>query len=90
MKRLSATVMAKELSALEHTEEGPEITEGDVAILEFLAASELIERDLWQQYNELGRGTAALFQTWPDKVGNAPTVLWSFRTTTLQPFKART
>jgi hypothetical protein len=30
---LSATVMAKELSALEPPKEGPEITEGDVAIL---------------------------------------------------------
>ena len=27
---------------------------GDVAILRFLAAAELIETDLWQQYNELG------------------------------------
>jgi hypothetical protein len=38
--------------------EGPAITEGDVAILQFLAAAELIESDLWQQYNELG-GVAA-------------------------------
>jgi hypothetical protein len=30
------------------------LTEGDVAILRFLAAFELIESDLWQQYNELG------------------------------------
>jgi Ferritin-like domain len=30
------------------------ITGGDVAILRFLAAAELIETDLWQQYNELG------------------------------------
>jgi hypothetical protein len=30
------------------------ITSGDVAILRFLAAVELIESDLWQQYNELG------------------------------------
>jgi len=56
---LSSTVMAKELSALEPREEGPEITEGDVAILQFLAAAELIERDLWQQYNELGGVDAA-------------------------------
>lgn len=27
---------------------------GDVAILQLLAAAELIEADLWQQYNELG------------------------------------
>jgi Ferritin-like domain len=30
------------------------ISDGDVAILRFLAAAELIETDLWQQYNELG------------------------------------
>src|SRR5947209_3632822 len=30
------------------------LTTGDVAILRFLAAEELIETDLWQQYNELG------------------------------------
>ncbi len=30
------------------------ITRGDAAILRFLAAVELIESDLWQQYNELG------------------------------------
>jgi hypothetical protein len=30
------------------------LTQGDVAILRFLAAVEIIESDLWQQYNELG------------------------------------
>jgi hypothetical protein len=30
------------------------ITQGDIAILRFLAAAEIIESDLWQQYNELG------------------------------------
>jgi hypothetical protein len=30
------------------------ITKGDIAILRFLAAAELIEFDLWEQYNELG------------------------------------
>ena len=31
-----------------------DITHGDIAILRFLAAAEIIETDLWQQYNELG------------------------------------
>ncbi|HET8668993.1 MAG TPA: ferritin-like domain-containing protein [Terriglobales bacterium] len=40
-------------------EEGPEersgrLTKGDAAILRFLAAAEILETDLWQQYNELG------------------------------------
>jgi len=30
------------------------ITQGDIAILRWLAAAEIIETDLWQQYNELG------------------------------------
>jgi hypothetical protein len=29
------------------------LTQGDVAILRFLAAAEILETDLWQQYNEL-------------------------------------
>jgi hypothetical protein len=31
-----------------------ELSSGDAAILRFLAAAEIIETDLWQQYNELG------------------------------------
>ncbi len=30
------------------------LTSGDVAILRFLSAAEILETDLWQQYNELG------------------------------------
>jgi rubrerythrin len=30
------------------------LTKGDTAILRFLAAAEILETDLWQQYNELG------------------------------------
>ena len=30
------------------------LTSGDAAILRFLAAAEILETDLWQQYNELG------------------------------------
>jgi Ferritin-like domain len=33
---------------------GSGLTKGDVAILQFLAAAELIESDLWSQYAELG------------------------------------
>ena len=31
----------------------PALTQGDAAILRFLAAAEILETDLWQQYNEL-------------------------------------
>jgi hypothetical protein len=37
-----------------HGAASPAITKGDVAILRFLAAVEILETDLWQQYNELG------------------------------------
>jgi Ferritin-like domain len=40
------------LPALADTGSG--ISEGDAAILRFLSAMEIIETDLWQQYNELG------------------------------------
>lgn len=43
---LTATAEASQRSII--------ITVGDVAILRFLAAAELLETDLWQQYNELG------------------------------------
>ena len=35
------------------------MTRGDVAILRFLAAAEILETDLWQQYNELAGVNAA-------------------------------
>jgi hypothetical protein len=41
-------------------ETGPTVvTQGDIAILRFLAAAELIEQDLWQQYTELADGNPA-------------------------------
>src|SRR6202011_662069 len=40
------------LPALAKTSSG--ISAGDAAILRFLAAAEILESDLWQQYNELG------------------------------------
>ena len=45
------------LSAADSTvqpNKGRKLERGDVAILQFLAAAELIEADLWQQYAELG------------------------------------
>jgi len=38
----------------EHEERHGRLTRGDAAILRFLAAAEIIESDLWVQYNELG------------------------------------
>jgi len=45
-------------SAFGRDEEGGSLSKGDAAILQLLLAAEIIEKDLWQQYNELG-GVAA-------------------------------
>jgi hypothetical protein len=54
---------------------GGGITKGDVAILQFLAAVELIESDLWVQYNELGGvagGNAAYMAALSNLDGDMP------------------
>jgi hypothetical protein len=49
---VGAGFISKGLTALGADHDGG-ISEGDAAILRFLAAAEIIETDLWQQYNEL-------------------------------------
>ena len=48
------------------------LTRGDVAILQLLAAAEIIEADLWQQYNELGGADAPTTSEIPDTLLPAP------------------
>jgi hypothetical protein len=50
----AAAIPAGGLLATDAMAEGSTLTNGDAAILRFLAAAEIIETDLWQQYNELG------------------------------------
>jgi Ferritin-like domain len=50
---IGAGLLANGLPAFAEAESGS-LTPGDVAILRFLAAIEILETDLWQQYNELG------------------------------------
>ncbi len=50
---IGAGLMADRLPAYAAAESGG-LTPGDAAILRFLAAAEILETDLWQQYNELG------------------------------------
>ena len=50
---VGATLLAGGLPAFAKEESGG-ITTGDIAILRFLSAAEILETDLWQQYNELG------------------------------------
>jgi hypothetical protein len=55
---VGASVLGSALPALASEPSNAVITKGDIAILQFLAAAELIETDLWQQYAELGGVTA--------------------------------
>jgi hypothetical protein len=50
---IGAGLLANGVPAFAEEESGG-LTKGDAAILRFLAAIEIIETDLWQQYNELG------------------------------------
>jgi hypothetical protein len=49
----AGALMGKQLSA-QTTRGSRRLSKGDAALLRFAAAVELIEADLWQQYNELG------------------------------------
>jgi len=52
---VGAGILSSGLAALgETSKKGKGITKGDVAILRFLAAAEILESDLWEQYTELG------------------------------------
>jgi hypothetical protein len=50
---MGAGLWSSGLSAL-GADRDDEITKGDEAVLRFLAAAEILETDLWQQYTELG------------------------------------
>jgi hypothetical protein len=49
-----AALLSSSAKALAKNGNENALTRGDVAILQLLAAAELIETDLWKQYNELG------------------------------------
>jgi hypothetical protein len=52
---VGAGILGSGLTALgETSKKGKGVTKGDIAILQFLAAAEIIESDLWEQYTELG------------------------------------
>ena len=52
---------------------GSHLNEGDVALLKFLAAIELVEADLWQQYAEVALGNAAFQAALLSLDGDMPT-----------------
>jgi hypothetical protein len=49
-----AGILARGVPAFAAETNSVPVSKGDIAILRFLAAAELIESDLWQQYSELG------------------------------------
>jgi hypothetical protein len=51
---VGAGILGSGLPAFAQQTSSATLTKGDVAILQFLAAAELIESDLWTQYAELG------------------------------------
>jgi hypothetical protein len=51
---VGAGILGSGLPAFAQESSNGAINEGDIAILRFLAAAEIIETDLWQQYAELG------------------------------------
>jgi len=52
---------------------GGRLSEGDVAILRFLAAAEILESDLWQQYTEISLGNASFQLALTALDGDMPT-----------------
>src|ERR1700676_3734046 len=75
----SATLSAGALLATESnaqsTRSTSRLSKGDAALLRFAAAAELIEADLWQQYNELGGvqgGNAAYMAALSNLDGDMP------------------
>src|SRR5712672_182198 len=50
---VGAALLGHELPAFAEEKSG-RLTKGDASILRFLAAAEILETDLWLQYNELG------------------------------------
>jgi hypothetical protein len=79
MKRLGVAGAALPAGALltsktrARAEDSGRITEGDAAILRFLAAAEILETDLWQQYTELALGNESFALALQVLDGDMPT-----------------
>ena len=50
----AGALLGNESSAQSSSRSSGKLSQGDAALLRFAAAAELIEADLWQQYNEIG------------------------------------
>jgi len=69
----SALLMRKAEGQLARADVSGSLTAGDAAILRFLAAAEILESDLWQQYWELGGNQKKDFASTDPATGKAPT-----------------
>ena len=56
-----------------HADAGGGLSQGDAAILRLLAAAEILESDLWQQYQEISLGNTAFIQAIQALDGDMPT-----------------
>ena len=81
MKRLGLAGAALPVSALfmsrmsARADGDSRLTRGDVAILRFLAAAEIIETDLWQQYAEIALGNLPFLKAIQQLDGDMPTYI---------------
>jgi hypothetical protein len=59
----TGALLATQLEAMDDDDRSGSLTRGDASILRFLAAAEILETDLWIQYNELGGTQDTEFDT---------------------------
>lgn len=70
---VGALLTSQTRASAEDRDHGTRLNAGDAAIIRFLAAIEILETDLWQQYNELALGNAAFQQGLITLDGDMPT-----------------
>jgi len=71
---LMSNAQAQQTSKKKDDDSGGKLSKGDASILRFLAAAEILESDLWEQYWELGGLQANDFASTNPASGTAPTL----------------
>ena len=69
---LISKTQAQEMTKKKDGDSGGRLTKGDAAILSFVAAAEILESDLWEQYWELGGLQVPDFASTNPATGFAP------------------
>jgi hypothetical protein len=70
---LPASTLLMSRASARDDDDNSRLTQGDVAILRFLAAAEILETDLWQQYTELALGNLPYLKALQQLDGDMPT-----------------